>query len=75
MNVQVHHVIVHTPEQVAEIVDAARQVADDSPASSHSWNVIFEQACALLGARHSIVLTPQAAPMTLEQLGLNGRKP
>lgn len=75
MNVQVHHVIVHTPEQVREILREALLIAVELKADDEQMEMVFGKAVDLLGARHSIVLTPQAAPITLEQLGLNGRRP
>lgn len=74
MNMQVHHVIVHTPEQVREIVEEARKIADEAWDNGQEWCAVFSQACTLLGARHSVALMPQASPLDLGALGLNGRR-
>lgn len=71
MNIQVHHVIVHTPEQVREIIAEARDIAAEAEPLIVSWDVVFEQACLLLGARHSLAVAPQAPPLDLGALGAN----
>lgn len=73
VNVQVHHVIVHTPEQAREIVAEAGRIADDAGVDGDRWQAVFEQSCALLGARHSIALMPQGPPVDLGALGLGLR--
>ena len=75
MNVQITHVIVHTPEQVREIVAEAGRIADDSGVEDERWLAVFNQATTLLGARHTLALAPQGPPLDLGALGLNnGRR-
>lgn len=74
MNVQVTHVIVHTPEQVREIIAEAGRIADDSGMEDERWDRVFEQATVLLGARHTLALTPQASPLDLGALGLKNNR-
>lgn len=70
MNVQVHHVHVHTDEQVREIIAAAGRIADASGSEGYRWARVFEQACALLGARHTIALAPEPMPVQLPQMAI-----
>lgn len=49
MNVQVTHMIVHTPVQAREIIAEAGRIADDSGQEGERWDRVFEQACQLLG--------------------------
>lgn len=74
MNVQITHVIVHTPEQVREIVAEAARIADEVGAWPEKWTPAFEQACTLLGARHTLALAPQGPSLDLGALGLNNRR-
>lgn len=74
MNIQVHHVIVHTPEQVREIIAEAGRIADAAVVDEGKWRLVFEQACTLLGQRHSIAMMPQAPPVDLGVLGLNHKR-
>lgn len=76
MNVQVHHVIVHSPEQVREIVAEAGRIADDSGTDGEQWLAVFNQASTLLGARHTLAMMPQGGPIDLGALrpGANGRR-
>lgn len=72
---QVHHVIVHTPEQVREIIAEAGRIADDSGVEDERWQAVFEQATSLLGARHTLALTSQPPPMAFDLPNLkNGRR-
>lgn len=74
MNVQVHHVIVHTPQQAREIIAEAMLIASESEPDEAQWGHVFDQACALLGQRFTLVNAPQPAPpMDLSRLGLNNR--
>jgi hypothetical protein len=75
MNIQVHHVIVHNPEQVREIIAEACTIADGSEVAAESWVAVFEQACTLLGARFSLAMNPEPVPFSLGALGpTNHRK-
>lgn len=71
MNIQVHHVIVHTPEQAREVIAEAGRIADDSGMDDERWDRVFEQACALLGQRFSLSVMPQGPPLDLDVLGPN----
>lgn len=69
MNVQVTHVVVHTPEQAREIVRQAMSIADDCDADSRAWDAVFREACRLLGQRHTVVTTDQPVPLPPALLG------
>lgn len=71
MNIQVHHVLVHTPEQAREIIAEAGRIADDSGMQDERWDRVFEQACALLGARFSMAVNNEPVPLNLGALGAN----
>jgi hypothetical protein len=71
MNIQVHHVIVHTPEQVREIVAEAVKIAEATESELVPAVYVFEQACTLLGARFSMAVNQQPVPMDLGALGAN----
>lgn len=60
MNASVTHVIVHSPEQVREIVAEAFRVADETGPRDEQWFAIFNKACDLLGQRYTFVAQPQA---------------
>lgn len=53
--IEIHHVIVHTPEQAREIIREALIIADDFDRDSAEWPNLFREACQLLGARFSLV--------------------
>lgn len=74
MNIQVHHVLVHTPEQAREIIAEAGRIADDSGMEGERWDRVFEQACALLGARFSLAMNPEPVPLNLGALGLKNNR-
>lgn len=72
MNVQVTHVIIHTPEQTHDIIRQALQITADTVSGGIDQDRIFEQACALLGARFSLALTPEPAPIALPRMAIPG---
>lgn len=65
MNVQITHVIVHTPEQVREIVREAAAIADEETTDVVAREMIFRESCRLLGQRYTFPVMPQAVPMPL----------
>lgn len=71
MNIQVHHVIVHTPEQVREIVAEAVRISEETETESIPQVYLFEQACTLLGARFTMAVPQEQVPMDLGRLGAN----
>lgn len=73
MNIQVHHVVVHTPEQVRAIIAEAALIASEEDVEGVSPEVVFHEACVLLAARHSLAVAPQGPPLDLGALGLNHR--
>ena len=74
MNISVTHVVVHTPEQVREIIREASAIADDLYEGSAKWDQTFVQACKLLGQRWTFSAQPQALPLqTMAIPGLKGR--
>lgn len=60
----VTHVIVHTPEQVLEILVQADKIARDHGGSAASMEALFSKACDLLGQRQTIVV--QDAPVAVD---------
>lgn len=70
MQIQVNHVIVHTPEQVAEILSAAIQAADQLTQDGVRWEAVFAQACQLLGARHTLVIPQEQMAVSLPQMAI-----
>jgi len=74
MNFQVTHVIVHDEDQAREIIRAATRIADDASTGSHTWEVVFREACRLLGQRWTFAAQPQ--PVNIPDLararGMNG---
>lgn len=65
MNVQITHVIVHTPEQVREIIRVAQAVADEETSDAVARESVFREACRLLGQRYTFAAMPQAVSMPL----------
>lgn len=63
MNVQITHVIVHSPEQVREIISQATEIADEMYEDGHRWQPTFIQACQLLGQRYTFAAAPQSIPL------------
>jgi hypothetical protein len=73
MNVQITHVIVHTPEQVREIVREAQTLAGEETSDAVARESVFREACRLLGQRYTFAAAPQAVPMPPMALpGLRG---
>lgn len=72
MNVQVTHVIVHSPEQTREILREALSIAEDLSCNETEWAAIFTQSCQLLGQRYTLALTPEPAPIALPHLAIPG---
>lgn len=71
VGVQIVHGIVHSPEQVREIIREAIDVADEATAPPDLWPDVFREACRLLGARTGAVVQPTIAPLDLSRLGIN----
>lgn len=72
MNVQAVHAVIHTPEEVGEIIHEARVIADKLSMGGDEWEPIFSKACDLLGARATTFLMPQQVPFDLSALKPNG---
>lgn len=64
----VTHVIVHTPEQVREIVTEAAKIAAECGNDASTQALIFREACSLLGQRWTFAVQP--SPIDLA--GLHG---
>lgn len=62
------HIIVHTPEQVREIVREAQVIADEATVTREGWVSVFEQACVLLGARVTVMQQQATMPVDLAHL-------
>jgi hypothetical protein len=74
VNIQITHVIVHTPEQVRDIVRDALAIADEQECDALERQMIFGHACTLLGQRYAFAAAPQQAPIDLGQLSAIGRR-
>lgn len=74
MSIQITHVIVHTPGQVREVIAEAGRIADDAGVEDERWQSVFEQACTLLAARHTLALAPQGPPLDLGALNPNNHR-
>ena len=70
MPYQVTHVIVHDDDQVRDIIRAATRIADDAAQGSHTWEIVFREACRLLGQRWTFAAQPE--PVNLAALKLPG---
>jgi hypothetical protein len=75
VNVQVTHVVVHTPEQVREIIREACDIANTTELEDDDWQTAFTAACRLLGQRHTIAMAPESVPLALPMVGIgrNGK--
>lgn len=71
MNVQAVHAVIHTPEQVREIVKEAAGIAYDLDPEGPLQIAIFDKACYLLGQRATTFITPQQVPFDLMSLKAN----
>lgn len=71
MNVQIQHVIVHTPEQTREIIEQAWEIASEHQSDYGEWAEVFRAACQLLGQRWTFAMQPQAPDLQTAAL-LNG---
>jgi hypothetical protein len=65
MNAQVTHVIVHNDQQVRAIINEAMCIADEQTDYPNDREMIFREACRLLGERWTFL-----APATAVQLPL-----
>jgi hypothetical protein len=72
VNVQITHVIVHTPEQVRGIVVEALAIADEHASDTVRWEAVFAQACQLLGQRFTMAMGPQ--PVQMPAMAIPGLK-
>lgn len=73
MNVQITHVIVHTPEQVREIMREAQTIAGEETSDAVACESVFREACKLLGQRYTFAAGQQAMPLPSMALpGLRG---
>lgn len=73
MNVQITHIIVHTPEQVREIIREARVIASENSEIDAEWTLYFNEACRLLGQRFTFTAMPQQVAGPLDLAGLRNR--
>lgn len=71
MNVQAVHAVIHTQEQVGEIIHEARVIADKLSMGNHEWELIFNKAADLLGQRATTFIAPQQVPFDLMALKAN----
>lgn len=67
---QVHHVIVHTPEQTRIILREAIEIVREIDPSEADFPAVFEQACKLLGARFSLAINDQPMPVALPDFAI-----
>jgi hypothetical protein len=65
--VNIIHVVVHTPEQVREIVAEAKKIADEFTGEGAEWRDVFEQACRMLSQRATITAQPQPVDLSALQ--------
>jgi hypothetical protein len=73
VNVQITHVIVHTPEQVRQIMQEAQRIAEEETSDAVARESVFREACKLLGQRYTFAAAPQAMPLPPMALpGLRG---
>lgn len=72
MNVQAVHAVVHTPEQVRDILREASLIVLEIEPSDEWKYTMFDKACDLLGARATTFLAPQQVPFDLSALKPNG---
>jgi hypothetical protein len=70
MSVNVQFVHVHTLDATRVIVADALAIADEQGFEGPEWRAVFEQACALLGARVMLQAMPQSTPIDLSALKL-----
>lgn len=68
MQIQVTHVVVHTPETVREIIAEAMKIADERLPEGGSWQTVFGKACDLLGQRFTLAAQPEPVPIDLGNL-------
>lgn len=73
MNVQITHIIVHTPEQAREIIDTAIAIANERDDDQGHWPLIFGKACDLLGQRFTFTAMPQQIAAPLDLAGIRNR--
>ena len=75
MDVRVHAVALHTPEQALAILKAALAMVEDVEAPEHLEEAVFVQACVLLGARAPVVeQATMPVPLDSRLLRLDGRR-
>lgn len=72
MNVQAVHAVIHTEEQVREIIAYAQSISFALVDAEPSADAVFSKACDLLGARATTFLAPQQVPFDLSALKPNG---
>lgn len=58
-HIQIQHVIVHTPEQTREIIEAALVIVGELELSDDLRRQAFEKACDLLGVRFTLAIPQQ----------------
>lgn len=73
MNVQITHIIVHTPEQVREIVTEAQKIASELAVADTDRELVFRESCRLLGQRFTFTAMPQQVAAPLDLAGLRNR--
>lgn len=71
MNVQAVHAVIHTPEQVKEIMREADEIARALDPDCDAWSLYFGKACDLLAQRATTFLAPQQVPFDLSALKAN----
>jgi hypothetical protein len=68
VNVQITHIIVHTPEQVSGIIGEAIRIVTEAEIDGGLKKAAFEKACDLLGQRYTFVAQPTQVPLSLDGL-------
>lgn len=69
MQYQVMHFVIHTPDQAREIIAEAERIAAETEYEGREREIVFKEACRLLGMRVSVPVQPQApVPMDLSRL-------
>lgn len=70
MNVQVHHVVVHSPEQTTSIIEEAERIADGAQARGYPWETAFREATRLLGQRYTLAIPQEQMPVSLPAMAI-----
>lgn len=62
--------VIHTPEQVREIIREAVAIAEEENYPPDQWGTVFEQACTLLGQRSTAAIAQQAPTFPIPRMDI-----